>query len=76
MDLSIFAEHEWLHLVGGYTEIILGIVAILGVGLGFYRWNVKKVTEEIGEDQQLKDIIEGQNKLVTGIEEKQEQIKA
>jgi len=76
MDLSIFAEHEWLHLMGDYTEIILGIVAILGVGLGFYRWNVKKVTEEIGEDQQLKDIIEGQNKLVTGIEETQKQIKA
>ena len=67
MYLSILAEHELLHLLGDYTEVFLGVVAIVGVVLGLSRWIVKKVETASSDDAQLTQVIKGQKELVQGI---------
>jgi hypothetical protein len=67
MNFELFAEHELLHLLIDYTEIFLGVAAVVGVVFGFSKWLVKKIEAAHSEDEQLQEIIEGQKKLDKGM---------
>jgi len=75
MYFSIFATHHIVHMVTDYTEIFLGVTAIIGVLLGLSRWIVKKIEAANRDDVQLQAIIKGQEKLVGGVTKTNEDLK-